>query len=68
MIRACPICRREVPDGAEHRPFCSARCKDVDLGNWLNEAYRISRPMALDEIEQAVLDEPEEEEGPGLLH
>jgi endogenous inhibitor of DNA gyrase (YacG/DUF329 family) len=26
---------------AEHRPFCSARCKDVDLGRWLKGAYRI---------------------------
>lgn len=40
---ACPICARPVviPD---FRPFCSARCKQVDLSRWLGEAYRI--PLA----------------------
>jgi endogenous inhibitor of DNA gyrase (YacG/DUF329 family) len=35
----CPICGRDPV--AEHRPFCSARCKDVDLGRWFKGAYRI---------------------------
>jgi endogenous inhibitor of DNA gyrase (YacG/DUF329 family) len=26
-------------------PFCSARCKAIDLGKWLNEEYRISTPL-----------------------
>lgn len=26
-------------------PFCSSRCKGIDLGNWLNEEYRISTPL-----------------------
>lgn len=26
-------------------PFCSARCKTVDLGKWLNEEYAISTPV-----------------------
>jgi endogenous inhibitor of DNA gyrase (YacG/DUF329 family) len=30
-----------APDDFEPRPFCSPRCKLVDLGNWLNESYRI---------------------------
>jgi endogenous inhibitor of DNA gyrase (YacG/DUF329 family) len=36
----CPICGRpaEVP---VHRPFCSARCRRVDLGRWLGEVYRV---------------------------
>ena len=40
----CPICKtvlENAPDDHEPRPFCSARCKLVDLGNWLNESYRI---------------------------
>ena len=40
----CPICKRvvaEAPDDFDPRPFCSARCKMVDLGNWLSDAYRI---------------------------
>jgi endogenous inhibitor of DNA gyrase (YacG/DUF329 family) len=35
----CPICRR--PRVHEYRPFCSARCRDVDLGRWFGEAYRV---------------------------
>ncbi len=45
----CPTCRRKVAytDLAEvpYRPFCSRRCKLVDLGKWLNEEYRISEPI-----------------------
>jgi endogenous inhibitor of DNA gyrase (YacG/DUF329 family) len=40
----CPICKKTLetaPDDFEPRPFCSTRCKMVDLGNWLSEAYRI---------------------------
>lgn len=48
----CPRCRREeeVPDDFRWRPFCSRRCKIIDLGNWLDEVYRLSRPLAPDEI------------------
>jgi len=44
----CPICQRELPpgpaagDAAKLRPFCSARCKTVDLGNWLGDGYVIA--------------------------
>jgi hypothetical protein len=37
--RGCPICG--APPAARYRPFCSARCADVDLGRWLNESYRV---------------------------
>ena len=37
--RPCPICRKPAVD--RYRPFCSARCADVDLGRWFTEAYRI---------------------------
>jgi len=37
----CPICRTEVDAGSEVFPFCSPRCRLVDLGRWLNEEYRI---------------------------
>jgi len=38
----CPSCRAEVVwDGNPFRPFCSERCKTVDLGAWLTEGYRI---------------------------
>jgi len=39
----CPICKRQVDTSTEGvvRPFCSARCKQIDLANWLDERYRI---------------------------
>jgi hypothetical protein len=40
----CPICKKTIEDAADNygpRPFCSTRCKMVDLGNWLDGAYRI---------------------------
>ncbi len=39
----CPICKKAA-QGREtnpHAPFCCERCKLVDLGNWLTDAYRI---------------------------
>jgi endogenous inhibitor of DNA gyrase (YacG/DUF329 family) len=39
----CPICKRAVKPRAENGafPFCSPRCKQVELGKWLNEEYRL---------------------------
>jgi len=37
--RGCPTCGK--PPSSEHRPFCSVRCKQIDLGRWLGETYRI---------------------------
>jgi len=36
-------------DGNPFRPFCSERCKLIDLDNWLAERYRISAPVETDE-------------------
>lgn len=44
-VRKCPQCGKPRPEESDHAPFCSARCRDVDLGSWLGEGYRISRPM-----------------------
>jgi endogenous inhibitor of DNA gyrase (YacG/DUF329 family) len=46
MIQArCPICDRPMsgPSAMEfpHLPFCSERCRRIDLGRWLGESYRI---------------------------
>jgi len=34
----CPLCKQ--PIAVEYRPFCSKRCADKDLGQWLNESYK----------------------------
>jgi hypothetical protein len=36
---SCPVCGK--PAVAAFRPFCSDRCRKVDLNRWLSEAYRI---------------------------
>lgn len=36
---ACPICGK--PADPKYRPFCSARCADIDLGRWLKGSYVI---------------------------
>ncbi|WGF90620.1 DNA gyrase inhibitor YacG [Marinivivus vitaminiproducens] len=39
MRRPCPICRK--PAVSAHRPFCSARCRDLDLHRWLTGGYAV---------------------------
>ncbi len=42
-VVACPICDAAVSWTAENRwkPFCSERCKLIDLGQWATEKYRV---------------------------
>ncbi|MDD5350086.1 MAG: DNA gyrase inhibitor YacG [Chthoniobacteraceae bacterium] len=57
LIR-CPICGRENDFFAEPLgPFCTVRCKQVDLGKWLGEEYRISEPLDADALEDGELPE-----------
>ena len=44
MKTKCPICKKEVALGSPDFPFCSERCRIVDLGNWASEKYVISSP------------------------
>jgi endogenous inhibitor of DNA gyrase (YacG/DUF329 family) len=38
----CPTCRREIDwSASEFRPFCSERCRLIDLGAWLTEKHAI---------------------------
>lgn len=48
--RPCPICGK--PMAARYRPFCSARCADIDLGRWLKGGYVIPGGPA-EETEEA---------------
>jgi endogenous inhibitor of DNA gyrase (YacG/DUF329 family) len=38
----CPICNKEVTPTSAEFPFCSERCRIIDLGNWASEKYRIA--------------------------
>ena len=62
MIRRCPKCRAEIPQvdhAASFAPFCSDRCRLLDLGSWLSGEYAIPGPPVDPEAE---LDKPKPEE------
>jgi hypothetical protein len=47
----CPICKKEASSDNEFYPFCSERCKLIDLGNWASEKYVISTPVQPEDLE-----------------
>ncbi|MGD8567753.1 MAG: DNA gyrase inhibitor YacG [Gammaproteobacteria bacterium] len=49
-IVKCPTCEREVEWSTDNpwRPFCSERCKLIDLGEWASESHRIAGDTADD--------------------
>jgi endogenous inhibitor of DNA gyrase (YacG/DUF329 family) len=47
----CPICKKEVTLDNPEMPFCSERCRLIDLGNWATEKYVISTPADLSHLE-----------------
>jgi endogenous inhibitor of DNA gyrase (YacG/DUF329 family) len=49
----CPICGK--PAVLEARPFCSKRCKDVDLHRWFSGSY--STPVLEDDDEDGLMGE-----------
>jgi endogenous inhibitor of DNA gyrase (YacG/DUF329 family) len=45
MTVKCPICKKvEVAVGDPEFPFCSERCRIIDLGNWATEKYVVPTP------------------------
>jgi len=42
MASRCPLCEREVVATRENLPFCSERCRLIDLGKWIDGDYRLS--------------------------
>ena len=51
-IVACPTCSKRVKwsAGNEFRPFCSERCKLIDLGAWADESHRIPGDPSTDDV------------------
>ena len=41
----CPICKKHVTGKDAEFPFCSDRCRLIDLGKWASGAYVISSPV-----------------------
>ena len=58
----CPVCQKEVAPEDPNMPFCSDRCRIIDLGNWASEKYVISSPNHSAEFEDA--DDFDAGEGP----
>jgi uncharacterized protein len=48
----CPICKKPTKTTDTDFPFCSDRCRLIDLGKWASGAYVISSPVA--DTEEAV--------------
>jgi endogenous inhibitor of DNA gyrase (YacG/DUF329 family) len=49
----CPICKeKEVNLGDPEFPFCSERCRIIDLGNWASEKYVVSTPVDPSKLQQ----------------
>lgn len=51
----CPICKKPLPEPSTEQPFfpfCSERCKLVDLGRWLDGKYQIPVTPPADEDEE----------------
>lgn len=50
-IRRCPQCRREASwEDNPWKPFCSERCKMIDLGRWATEEYRVPMTETPDDV------------------
>jgi uncharacterized protein len=41
----CPICKKAVQSTAPDFPFCSERCRTIDLGKWASGDYVIASPV-----------------------
>jgi hypothetical protein len=54
--QTCPICAQELPAGAATDsslfPFCSRRCKQIDLLRWTQGKYAITEPLTLEKLLQ----------------
>jgi len=52
MTLKCPICAKAVDFKDPFMPFCSERCRTIDLGNWASEKYVISEPLSPADLPQ----------------
>jgi uncharacterized protein len=56
-ILRCPTCRTLVTKEDEYFPFCSDRCRLIDLGKWASGDYRISSPILDPEVLEGLNEE-----------
>lgn len=62
MIRppSCPICQKlltpATSESRRHFPFCSVRCRQIDLFRWAEGKYAIVEPLTPDKLPPEMLD------------
>lgn len=66
MTVKCPTCEKEqVWDSSNpHRPFCSERCKMIDLGAWANEEYQIPESKSASDFSSGETEEQVDRDQP----
>jgi uncharacterized protein len=63
----CPVCNREFDSATSPAlPFCSERCRTIDLGRWLGEAYAL--PTVPDPEADEIPEGQPDAEGNGAAH
>ncbi|MFZ0638225.1 MAG: DNA gyrase inhibitor YacG [Candidatus Acidiferrales bacterium] len=62
MELRCPICKKPTDSDKDRDfPFCSERCRLMDLGNWASEKYKVTQP-AIDEDAPKAYEPPASDE------
>jgi endogenous inhibitor of DNA gyrase (YacG/DUF329 family) len=57
----CPVCDKPVdPSKSEAFPFCSPRCRTLDLGRWLDERYSVPEIVQEEDEDDSLPDGPDE--------
>lgn len=52
----CPVCKKKFePEDSAAKPFCTDRCRTIDLGRWLDEEYSLPHVPDPDELEDESL-------------
>ena len=67
----CPTCEKEhvYSSANPFRPFCSERCKMIDLGAWANEEYTIPESKAVSDFSSGELEDNSESDPiPPTMH
>ena len=57
-VVACPTCAKKVEwtEANKYRPFCSERCKQIDLGAWAEEKYTIPAAALNESLDDPLAD------------
>jgi hypothetical protein len=64
MHIVCPICKKKTTwEENPWKPFCSERCRLIDLGKWVSEEYKINGSVAKDTDKKSSDEKPGAESG-----